>query len=884
MLKLRNSRLTRIISTGLVALQLNMLAMSALADSVQNSASSAYSIGQGAIQAFNPSQAAITLKDIFPDTASNPSTTELQSVFGRDSETVDMGTAAQGRLASEQTMEGEAYRTLRQSGNRITPDMRNDPMFAQADSVRDADFMTQFREEFADCEKSQVFEDRQRTSRVQQLRTCERVIDPTGSYNLVHDYTSGLIRYVGGQQNIQSCGVGCLYVWVGTVGDNYWAGQCKIFEELTEFEVIQPDAIISATIDRAIFDDYFQILFNDEMVWTHTPGIFPPETGGVCERNTSWSVNPNHDITDVLKQDAETILFKTRTSVTGNGEGYARIKILYDTSKAFRDNGWGDEKGLAAVAQINDGFCSNHSAICTSSPMLDANGCFVENGVQICESQLAQSPYQGLSASCRQATVTAECGFYRGEMDCYTDAQGVRRCPSNDGGRLDSCKAMEQNSSCGFISQRCIEGAEGSNGGCYAYEEIWDCGYDVPVSTVVNTGARIECPGGARCMGSECFDTSNTLSNDFAYAVAMLQVAQFAEHDLDCGDHQNTDTANSCKVFSGEAMECKKALGGYVDCCEAPEGVSVFDYVRLTMGALKMGSAVEAMNRTGSFFAPGYWQAAQGAITSGAKEVVTGNWSNAVDAATSSFSDTLGGEVQATLMSEFKEKMMKMTYDAMKDMGADAAADAMFQEGVTEGGMQLSSQALAVVNFIGAVYTAYVIADLMIRIIWECEEKEFELGAKKETRQCTYVGSYCASKVAGACVEKREGYCCFGSVVGRIIQEQGRPQLGMDFGSSKAPSCDGLTPAQMQHIDWNRIDLSEWIGMLSMTGHLPTMDTVGLENLTGTGSSLADVFDDGTPRKNTLERNVLRLEEVDVDEIKRQAEMEALSAIRQESP
>ncbi|MFT6464758.1 hypothetical protein [Halopseudomonas sp.] len=511
MLNFRNPRFTRIITVGLISLQLNMLAASALADSVPNSALSGQSIGLGAMQAFSSEQAAITLKDIFPDTESDQSTEELKSVFGRDSDTVDMGTAAQGRLHTEASMEGDAYRVLRQSANRVTPDLRNDPMFNNADSIRDSEFMSKFREEFADCEKTQVFEDREVTTRVQKLRTCERVLDPTGTYSLEHDYTSGIIRYVGGQQNIQTCGTGCLYVWVGTVGDDYWSGQCTIYEEITEFEVIQPDAIISATIDRAIFDDYFQVLFNDELVWTHTPGIFPPETGGTCERNTSWSVNPDKDITSVLQQDAESIVFKSRTSVTDKGEGYARIKILYDPSKAFRDNGWGDTEALAAVEQINDGFCSNHSAQCTSAPQLDANGCFNENGVQICESQLAPSPYPGISASCRQATVTAQCGFYKGPMDCYTDAQGVRQCPTNEGGRLDSCSEMEQNPSCGFISQSCIEGASGSEGGCYAYEEIWDCGYDVPVPTVVNTGAKIECPGGARCMGSECFDASNTL-------------------------------------------------------------------------------------------------------------------------------------------------------------------------------------------------------------------------------------------------------------------------------------------------------------------------------------------------------------------------------------
>ncbi|HCA6418150.1 TPA: conjugal transfer protein TraN, partial [Pseudomonas aeruginosa] len=164
----------------------------------------------------------------------------------------------------------------------------------------------------------------------------------------------------------------------------------------------------------------------------------------------------------------------------------------------------------------------------------------------------------------------------------------------------------------------------------------------------------------------------------------------------------------------------------------------------------------------------------------------------------------------------------------------------------------------------------YVIVDLLINIIWECEQKEFELGAKKETRQCHFVGSYCASEALGSCVEKREAYCCFGSVVARIIQESAREQLGLGWGDVKSPTCEGITPAQMAQMDWSRVDLSEWIGMLNLAGRLPTANTVSLEDITGSGSKLQTT--DGEKRLNTLDRNLQRLENFDVDAVKRKAE------------
>lgn len=863
--------LRRAASTTLIGLIANNAAFYAWADAVSAGSSAGQAVGQQVISNFSKSTPSTSIKEVFPDYGS-ANTSSLQSVFGSDSKTISVGSDANTRLTTEKSTDGEAYRTLIDSNNRFSVDLSKDPMFGQADQVRTNDFMQGFKDNFSDCSKQDVFETVDKKAHVANYKTCERVADAGGSIEFKHDYQVGVVEYISGQPNMKSCGYGCLYVWVGTVGDNYWPGSCTIYEEYTRFRVVSKGAIISATVDAAVFDDYFQVWFNDQLVWTHTPGVFPPETKGICERGTSWVVYPNADVTNAFVNNDDVLTFKTRTSVTGYGEGYARIKILFDPTKAFNDNGWYPQDRMKVFDMIKDGYCKNASITCTNSPQVDANGCITENGVSICESQMKPAPDSSLSPFCRTAQVNADCSFYTGQMDCYTDTNGVQHCPTNDGGNLDSCTKFEKDSSCGFVSQKCIGGAQGASGSCYAFEEVWDCGYDTTYQTAVNTGTKIECPGGARCMGSECFDTSNKKSGDFAYAVAMLQVAQFAQTDLACtNDGTDVAKATACTVFKGEGMECKKALGGYVDCCEAPEGVSIFDYVNLTIHTLKMASSIEAFNRTGSLFSPGYWAAAKEAVSAGANQLIKGEWGSVVDAAQASFSKTFGQDVALGVV---QQQLMQWAYDAMVEMGAAAAADAVFATSAEGAVVGLAPAAAAAVSIIGWVYTAYVMTDLLIHIIWACEPKEFELGAKKETRQCSYVGSYCASKVLGQCIEKREAYCCFSSVVGRIIQEQGRQQLGMTFGDPKNPSCDGLTTDQLAKLDWSKIDLSEWIGMLNVTGHLPNINNVSLETRTGTGSELSQVFNAGETRENTLLRNQSRLDGVDADAIKRQAESE----------
>ena len=76
---------------------------------------------------------------------------------------------------------------------------------------------------------------------------------------------------------------------------------------------------------------------------------------------------------------------------------------------------------------------------------------------------------------------------------------------------------------------------------------------------------------------------------------------------------------------------------------------------------------------------------------------------------------------------------------------------------------------------------------------------------------CHYVGSYCAKKGGGTCLEKRESWCCFNSHLARSVQVQGRRQLGLGWGTPESPQCRGFTISEFQNLDFGTIDLSEII-------------------------------------------------------------------------
>lgn len=92
----------------------------------------------------------------------------------------------------------------------------------------------------------------------------------------------------------------------------------------------------------------------------------------------------------------------------------------------------------------------------------------------------------------------------------------------------------------------------------------------------------------------------------------------------------------------------------------------------------------------------------------------------------------------------------------------------------------------------------------------KCDQKEILTAMKRKAGLCHYVGSYCGKKVLGACVKKIESQCCYISKLAKLVNVGGRTQLGLGFGSSKNPSCEGFTAQELEKLDFSKIDLSEF--------------------------------------------------------------------------
>jgi len=263
------------------------------------------------------------------------------------------------------------------------------------------------------------------------------------------------------------------------------------------------------------------------------------------------------------------------------------------------------------------------------------------------------------------------------------------------------------------------------------------------------------------CLDGSCFDTSYAPDADFARAVTALEVSREAGHYID---------PDTLAVFRGYDNRCRKKLFGLVNCCKgAGSSGSLFSNLNLILGA--------------------------------------------------------GGRVLGALGSSY-------TYDALFTSDAPnlviAGFEALFGVG---GGSSALAGLIAGDISVGAFVTSLVpgpwsIAMLAIQLsgLLSCEQAEQVLALKRDNRLCHGVGSYCSKRlrIIRACLETTESYCCFNSRLARLINEQGRAQLGRGWGGAQSPDCSGFTLAQLQSLDFARMDLSEFYAEIA-----PTLPDVG---------------------------------------------------------
>ena len=230
----------------------------------------------------------------------------------------------------------------------------------------------------------------------------------------------------------------------------------------------------------------------------------------------------------------------------------------------------------------------------------------------------------------------------------------------------------------------------------------------------------------------------------------LLTVVTYMEAGRQAGRYMDQ---GSLTVFNGVNNSCKKKLFGLINCCSR-SGIDpqMFNNLSAIMGvAGTVGNALASTYMFDALF-----------VSDAPNWVISG------------FSSLFGSGTSSTLA------------------------------GLLTGNLTVSQFAT---SLIPGPWTIAMMAIQMSGLL-SCSENEQVLAMKRDSDLCVDNGSRCSKrlKVVRTCIERTYSYCCFNSRLAKIINRQGRAQLGIHGGG-----CGGFTVAQLQALDLSRMDLSEFM-------------------------------------------------------------------------
>jgi conjugal transfer mating pair stabilization protein TraN len=803
-------------------------------------------------------------------------------------------------LGSSGTSHGMAYQTLL-GANTAMPNMKNDPIWQTSDNVL-GQKSSDINDKFTGCQKNSTFSEKSCSVHVKDLKTCKKAAKADKCHVTRNITYSPVIRMGAGDGRIASCGAGCTYLYIGTVGDNYWSGgNCTIFTWTASFIVSRPDAIRNVTIDNVQYDDQSRIHINDNLVYTGRSGY---DTRKKCDSKISWVENPSTDVTNAFKNisSGSMVTVRQQTRVGGFGEGFLRLKVQAapDVTEQFTDwpvgcrgrvSTWWSSRGQPLDWIRTDAL--EDQASTDWWQCLDAAHDRLFGGVLVSTSQpetfsgfgdILPEPLASPPAPICYSAETRVPGHVK--LPCFTDLDGYQQCPEFDYNTdaHDSCESFAARPQCGYVGEQCADGAYNPfTGACQEFIITYDCGITQTTNCgLVKTTDKTICDSEIRCIGGECVDPAEESSRDFTRVAAALQTLNQAQQSNGCDVSTGT-----CKLFEGEALSCQMAdlsILGKVDCCNMPIEGSWIDYLNLGFQTWELAdTSVEAyaLAEYGSEYLTdsyGAWNlVASDTVFSSMVDTITETWDAVTEPFTSAFDSVtsmLGEQIGTDLGIEaIKSQVIDQIGQWVASTFSESVASTLFSTTTTTAGSTaytgLSSTLSGVFTVIGIVYAIYNIAKLVVQLIFACTEEEAKLDMLRDQRLCTSpttIGTYCSADFLGICLARREAYCCFSSAFGRVFQEQARPQLGKNFGTPRNPECSGLTVGEISHLNFDAMDFGEWIGMLQITGHLPN------------GSASADAMYDksvvtksklvGVDSTNTQQRLNKQTQGTDVDEIR----------------
>lgn len=353
-------------------------------------------------------------------------------------------------------------------------------------------------------------------------------------------------------------------------------------------------------------------------------------------------------------------------------------------------------------------------------------------------------------------------------------------------GRTDNdCSRYASDPNCTLQSTAPCAPEDQINGRCMYQEQTYRCQTTPPQTQTVT-----DCSGQVFCQGGNCFDTGYQNDSDFARTMALMEAARE-------GGVYNQNGV----VFSGVDSRCKIKLFGLANCCKSSSGGGGYNNNLLFQVAGQVGSQA---------FSYGSRYVYDALYTSDAPNWIINGMASMIGI------DPMG----PSALSQWSPSFSLYGFTISTGTIAPGFIANQLGFGVIElgsfGGLNFAFDPTSFAIQIGLM----ILQDLM-----SCEQSEQILAMRRGQNLCHEIGTYCSKElkllVAKICIERTKSYCCYNSRLARIINEQGRAQIGKSWGDPKSPNCSGFTQTEFAAIDFARIDLSEFTAEIMASVRMP---------------------------------------------------------------
>lgn len=396
-------------------------------------------------------------------------------------------------------------------------------------------------------------------------------------------------------------------------------------------------------------------------------------------------------------------------------------------------------------------------------------------------------------------SVPQSCWQNEYEYACISGGALANNALQDQAAQGNGCVQEQSNPLCSLLSSVCSSQMAGTtNAVCMQYQQTYSCA--TPASKPIQPAV---CSDSSWLKSMALVPTAATAvasTNSFVLASTAMEIASEIQTYANCSADNPLACAKAV-LFAGTPENCSKGWLGLKNCCVAKPGAQP----NSAMLGLLLGPLASVVKYAG-----------QNAVDSASPFVFDAMYSSGaytqgmISALTQSSSVITDSEGFANTTIFGASGLSMGAYGFTWGLGAAPASTGVLG-GTTELSALSSSTGGYYVTFNPYVFAA-TIALTAVQSLESCSAAEQLLAVHRGADLSVYTSEQCTQTLplTKSCTLYQDNYCSFNGVLGKIINQQGKKQLGLNFSD-----CTGMRIEQILTLNFSAMDFTEFSTQLT---------------------------------------------------------------------